>query len=76
MKNKIAFALIMGAITTGIISFTLVAVNIGFNEKFLLIWLRSWGMAYLVVIPTILIVSPKVQKLVDYWFKEKDEKKS
>jgi hypothetical protein len=29
MKNKIAFALIMGIVTTGIISFTLISVNIG-----------------------------------------------
>jgi len=30
MRHKIAFALIMGIITTGIISFTLIAVNVGF----------------------------------------------
>lgn len=65
MKNKIAFAMIMGIITTGIISFTLVSVNIGYSDKFLKIWLRSWGLAYLVVIPVILLVSPPVQKLVD-----------
>ena len=65
MKNKIAFALIMGIVTTGIISFTLISVNIGFNEKFLKIWLRSWGMAYMVVIPAILIIGPRVQALVD-----------
>ncbi|HWY11747.1 MAG TPA: DUF2798 domain-containing protein [Bacteroidia bacterium] len=71
MKNKIVFALIMGIVTTGIISFTLISVNIGFNEKFLQIWLRSWGMAYLVVIPAILIIGPQIQKLVDYLLKEK-----
>jgi hypothetical protein len=71
MKNKILFALIMGIVTTGIISFTLISVNIGFNEKFLKIWLRSWGMAYAVVIPAILIIGPWVQKLVDKLLKEK-----
>ncbi|HWY33157.1 MAG TPA: DUF2798 domain-containing protein [Nitrosopumilaceae archaeon] len=71
MKNKIVFALIMGIVTTGIISFTLISVNIGFTEKFLHIWLRSWGMAYLVVIPAILIIGPQIQKLVDYLLKEK-----
>jgi hypothetical protein len=34
MKNKIAFALIMGVVTTGIISFTLIAINIGFIDMF------------------------------------------
>jgi hypothetical protein len=68
MKNKLAFALIMGVVTTAIISFTLIAINIGFNERFLRIWLRSWGMAYLVVIPAILIIAPMVQKLVNRIF--------
>jgi hypothetical protein len=71
MKNKIVFALIMGIVTTGIISFTLISVNIGFNERFLKIWLRSWGIAYLVVIPAILIIGPRIQKLVDILLKEK-----
>lgn len=71
MKNKILFALIMGIVTTGIISFALITVNIGFNEKFTKIWLRSWGLAYLVVIPAILIIGPLVQRLVDRLLKRK-----
>ena len=69
MKQKIAFALIMGVITTGVISFTLLFVNIGFVANFVVIWLKSWSMAYLMVIPVILLVGPKVQKLVDAMFK-------
>ena len=72
MKQKIAFAMIMGVITTGIISFTLVSVNIGFIDRFAVIWLRSWGMAYLVVIPAILIVGPLVQGMVNKLFPEKE----
>ncbi len=71
MKNKIVFALMMGIVTTGIISFTLISVNIGYTEKFLKIWLRSWGMAYAVVIPAILIIGPIIQKFVDKLLKEK-----
>jgi integral membrane sensor domain MASE1 len=71
MKNKIVFALIMGIVTTGIISFALISVNIGFNEKFFKIWLRSWVMAYLVVIPAILIIGPRIQNLVNKLLKEK-----
>ena len=65
MKRKVIFASIMGGITTGIISFSLIALNIGFGERFLKIWLKSWAMAYLIVIPVILIVAPRVQKWVD-----------
>lgn len=61
--------MIMGIVTTGIISFTLISVNIGFVPNFLVIWLKSWSMAYLMVIPVILLVGPKVQKLVDVMFK-------
>jgi hypothetical protein len=71
MKNKIAFAMIMGIVTTGIISFTLISVNIGFTPNFMKIWLKSWGIAYLVVIPAILIIGPRIQKLVNRLFPEK-----
>ena len=76
MKQKIAFALLMGIVTTGIISFTLISINIGFGERFLKIWLRSWGMAYLVVIPAILIIGPIIQKVVDKLFLEKQTGKN
>jgi integral membrane sensor domain MASE1 len=71
MKQKIAFALIMGSITTAIISFTLIYLNIGFTEKFWKIFLKSWVIAYLMVIPVILIIGPIIQKLVDKVFDEK-----
>ena len=68
MKQKLAFALIMGIITTGIISFTLITVNIGFVERFFGIWLKSWGIAYAVVIPCIILISPLVEKIVAWLF--------
>ncbi|NIJ53428.1 DUF2798 domain-containing protein [Dyadobacter arcticus] len=69
MKQKIAFAMIMGVITTGIITFTLISLNVGFVPNFLVIWLKSWSMAYLVVIPVILVIGPRVQKLVEILFR-------
>ncbi len=71
MKQKIIFALIMGSVTTAIISYTLIYLNMGFSEKFLGIWLKSWGISYLIVIPTILIIGPIIQKLVDKIFGDK-----
>ena len=70
MKKRIAFAMIMGIITTGIISFSLISINIGFVPNFAVIWLRAWSTSYLVVIPAILLIGPKVQNLVDVMFKE------
>ena len=71
MKQKIAFAMIMGIITTGIISFTLISINIGFINDFLKIWLKSWVMAYVVVIPCILLIAPRIQLMVDYFWGNK-----
>jgi hypothetical protein len=65
MKRKIAFALSMGIVTTGIISFTLLAVNLGFSREFTMIWLRSWAVAYVIVIPAILLIGPRLQTRID-----------
>lgn len=71
MKKKIVFALIMGLVTTGIISLILLLVNTNFPVlKFLKIWLKSWLIAYLIVIPVILFISPKIEKLVNKFIKE------
>lgn len=70
MKKKIAFALIMGIITTGTISFTLISINVGFVSNFMNIWIRSWFIGYLVVVPIILFIAPRIQKMMDKLFKE------
>lgn len=68
MKQKIIFALIMGSVTTAIISYTLIYLNIGFSQKFFKVWLKSWGISYLIVIPVILIIGPIIQNFVDKIF--------
>ena len=65
VKRKIAFALLMGIVTTGVISFVLLALNVGFSERFALTWLRSWGIGYLIVVPVILLVGPWLQAQVN-----------
>ncbi|MGA9649882.1 MULTISPECIES: DUF2798 domain-containing protein [Pedobacter] len=74
MKKKLAFAIIMAIFTTGIVTFAAISVNIGFTQNFIKIWLKSWGISYIVAIPAILIIAPKVQSLVDFLFKETDKK--
>ncbi len=64
-KRRIAFALSMGVVTTGIISFVLLALNLGFAEGFALTWLRSWSIGYVIVIPAILLVGPLLQARLD-----------
>ncbi|WP_454832559.1 DUF2798 domain-containing protein [Pseudoxanthomonas wuyuanensis] len=65
LKRKVAFALSMGVVTTGIISFVLILLNRGLADGFFLVWLRSWGAAYLIVIPAILLIGPRLQARID-----------
>ena len=65
MKKKIVFALLIGIVSTCIVSFTLILINLGFTEHFLKVWLKSWAIGYVVVTPVILLVSPTLQKLID-----------
>jgi hypothetical protein len=44
LKRKILFALSMGVVTTGIISFAILGFNRGFSDGFAFAWLRSWGL--------------------------------
>lgn len=68
MKQKIAFALIMGIITTGVISFAALSFNVGYIPGFVYLWLRAWAIGYLFVIPLILFVAPAIQRLVNNIF--------
>lgn len=65
LKRKIAFALSMGVVTTGIISFVLLVLNRGLADGFVLTWLRSWGVGYAIVIPAILLIGPRLQARID-----------
>ena len=65
LKRRIAFAAAMGAVTTGVISFTIITLNLGFTEAFARAWLRSWSLAYVIVIATMLVVGPRVQARID-----------
>lgn len=55
----------MGIITTGIISFSLIAMNLGFTDRFLKVWLKSWVSAYVIVIPAILLIGPRIQRFAE-----------
>lgn len=67
MKHKILFAVIMGLVTTSVVSFTLVSFNRGFAPGFLLLWIKSWALAYVTAIPVIILLSPKVTLLVAHF---------
>ena len=65
LKRRIAFALSMGVITTGVVSFVIIAFNLGFSDRFASVWLRSWALGYAIAIPAILVIGPRLQAQVD-----------
>ena len=73
MKEKIAFALLMGIFTTGIISFVLIFINVGSPLNHLNLWLISWSIAYFIVVPVILIIGPQVTRFVSWLFRPRPD---
>lgn len=65
MKQKILFAVVMGSITTALVSFTVIAVNLGFDKAFVTLWLRSWLISYMVAVPSIILIGPRVQSFLN-----------
>lgn len=72
MKKKLVFAFLMALVTTGIVTFVVIVVNIGLNHQFFKIWLKSWAIAYVVAVPAILTIAPQIEKLVNQLIKEKN----
>ena len=71
LKPRIVHALLMGIVPTGVVSFTVMVINFGFSEHFLKAWLRSWSIAYVIMVPIIFIIRPIVDRFVASLFKEK-----
>ncbi|MCC6726480.1 MAG: DUF2798 domain-containing protein [Saprospiraceae bacterium] len=63
-KPHIKFSFTMGFIVTSYVTFTLVAVNVGFGRQFLFLWLRSWAIAFVLVSLSILYLAPIVRKML------------
>lgn len=60
MIGRIVVAFFM----TQVVTFTVTAISIGFTESFVFIWLRNHLIALVVGIPTCLLLSPQVEKLI------------
>jgi Protein of unknown function (DUF2798) len=63
-KFEIVFALLMSSITTFFVTLVLVSINLGFTDKFVIVWLRSWLIATVMVSLSILFVAPQIRKLL------------
>lgn len=61
-KTNRTHAFIMGFFTTSYITFTIIAINIGFVDNFLFLWLRTWFIAFLLVFPSLIFIAPILEK--------------
>ena len=55
----------MAFLMSGLVSFVVTMLNIGFVANLLSIWLRAWGPAFMVAFPSVILVLPIVGKLTD-----------
>ena len=62
--HKIVFLFFMALLMSGIMSFVISVFNVGMVANIVTIWLKAWVFAFMVAFPTIIIVSPVVNKLV------------
>ncbi len=62
---RYCFATVMSFGMTAVASAVLTAVNVGFGRKFLLAWLVSFSLGFVVSMPAALASVPVVRTLVD-----------
>lgn len=59
---NITFSLFMAFIMTALMSFVVTSYNLGFGDDFLVRWLKSWRIAFILAFPILLVVAPVVRK--------------
>jgi hypothetical protein len=59
-----AISSITGLITSTSMSFVGLALNYGFHPDFALRWLKAAATSYVVVVPMLMIIVPRIQRFV------------
>ena len=62
--ETILFAFIMGTFMSGFMSLVITFINLGLIDNFIMFWLGAYWKAFVIAFPTILIVIPRVRKVV------------
>lgn len=64
-KRRVFVSLCTAVCMSMCMSLAMTIINVGFVERFFLLWLRAWGIAFVVTAPLAFFVPPLVQKLAD-----------
>ncbi|GKQ52103.1 DUF2798 domain-containing protein [Bradyrhizobium sp. Ce-3] len=59
-----SISMITGLITSTSMSFVGLAMNYGFQSDFALRWLKAAATSYVVIVPMLIIVIPRIQRFV------------
>lgn len=59
-----AISLITGLITSTSMSFVGLALNYGFQPDFALRWLKAAATSYVVIVPILVVIVPRIQRFV------------
>jgi hypothetical protein len=58
------FSFFMSLLMSGVMSFCITLLNLGWVADLLMLWLQAWSAAFVIAFPTIVLVTPLVRKLV------------
>ena len=64
-SKDIKFSSLMSLVTTFFVTFVLVSINVGYNELFFFIWMRSWLIAFVLVGLAILYLAPVIRNFLN-----------
>ena len=62
-KFHLVFSIVMGAMMVLLMTFVITLVNVGWGENFLRMWMKAFGIGYVVAVPMIYFVAPLARKL-------------
>jgi len=62
-KFHLVFSFVMGAMMILLMTLVITFVNVGLTENFFKLWIKAFGIAYVVGVPVIFFLAPVARKL-------------
>ncbi len=62
-KFHLVFSLIMGAMMIFLMTLVIPVINVGLIDNFFRLWMKAFGIAYVVGVPVIFFLAPVARKL-------------
>ena len=62
-KFHLVFSLIMGAMMIFLMTLVITVINVGLIDNFFRLWMKAFGIAYVVGVPVIFFLAPVARKL-------------